>query len=106
MTAPLLSIVTVVRNDLRGLKRTLRSIEAQLSALKTLPTELLIVDGASGDGSLQVAEAFRAKLGLPVRVLQQPPQGVYPAMNLGWRQARGQWLIYVNAGDLLGAVHP
>ena len=61
MTAPLLSIVTVVRNDLHGLKRTLRSIESQLSALKTLPTELLIVDGASGDGSLQVAEAFRDK---------------------------------------------
>jgi hypothetical protein len=106
MTAPLLSIVTVVRNDLHGLKRTLRSIEAQLSALKTLPTELLIVDGASGDGSLQVAEAFRDKRGLPVRLLQQPPQGVYPAMNLAWRQARGQWLIYVNAGDLLGDVHP
>ena len=106
MTAPLLSIVTVVRNDLHGLKRTLRSIESQLSALKTLPTELLIVDGASGDGSLQVAEAFRDKRGLPVRVLQQPPQGVYPAMNLAWRQARGQWLIFVNAGDLLADVHP
>ena len=33
MTAPLLSIVTVVRNDLRGLTRTLRSIEAQLGVL-------------------------------------------------------------------------
>ena len=104
MTAPLLSIVTVVRNDLHGLKRTLRSIEKQLGALNTLPTEVLIVDGASDDGSRGVAEAFRDKRALPVRVLQQKPQGVYPAMNLGWRQARGQWLIYANAGDLLANV--
>ena len=27
-------------------------------------------------------------------------------MNLAWRQARGQWLIFVNAGDLLADVHP
>ena len=106
MTAPLLSIVTVVRNDLHGLKRTLRSIEAQLSALKTLPTELLIVDGASEDGSREVAEAFRDQRALPVRVLRQPPQGVYPAMNLGWRQARGQWLVYLNAGDLMASIQP
>ena len=106
MTAPLLSIVTVVRNDLRGLKRTLRSIEAELGVLRTLPTELLIVDGASNDGSREVAEAFRDERALPVRVLQQPPQGVYPAMNLGWRQARGEWLIYTNAGDLLTNVQP
>ena len=106
MTAPLLSIVTVVRNDLRGLKRTLQSIEAQLGVLRTLPPELLIVDGASDDGSREVAEAFRDQRALPVRVLGQPPQGVYPAMNLGWRQARGAWLIYANAGDLLASVQP
>ena len=106
MTAPLLSIVTVVRNDLRGLTRTLRSIEAQLGVLRTLSTELLIVDGVSDDGSREVAEAFRDQRALPVRVLGQPPQGVYPAMNLGWRQARGEWLIYANAGDLLASVQP
>ena len=38
-------------------------------------------------------------------MLQQPPQGVYPA-DLGWRQARGEWVIYVNAGDLLASVQP
>ena len=83
MTATLHSIVTVVRNDLRGLTRTLRSIEAQRGVLTTLLTELLIVDGASNDGSREAAEAFRDQRTLPVRVLGQPPEGVYPAMNLG-----------------------
>ena len=96
--------MTIVRDDLQGLKSTLGSIKAQLNFLKTLPAELIIIDGASKDGSRECAEAFRDEQDLPVRLLQQAPQGVYPAMNLGWRQARGEWLIYINAGDLLADI--
>jgi len=104
--APLLSLVIVVRNDARGLQRTLQSIELQQTALATLPSEVVIIDGTSSDGSLSIAEAFRNRRTLPTRVIEQPPLGIYPAMNLGWRQARGCWLMYVNAGDRLVQVTP
>lgn len=68
--------------------------------------ELLCIDGS---GVPLSDEEMRAPLqGLPFhvaarfslrRIHQFPPQGVYPAMNLGVSQASGDWLIFMNAGD-------
>jgi hypothetical protein len=91
----------VVRNAATDLRRTLSSFENQAAGLQALPTELVLVDGASTDGSLQLAQHWAASAFLPTRLLQQPPQGIYAAMNLAWRQASGNWLLFINAGDLL-----
>jgi glycosyltransferase involved in cell wall biosynthesis len=98
---PRLSLCLVVRNAAPDLRRTLASMEAQLSHLRALPAELVVVDGESGDGSRQLAERWGARSGMPTSCHQQPPQGIYPAMNLAWQQAGGDWLLFINAGDLL-----
>jgi len=98
---PRLSLCLVVRNAAPALRRTLVSFEAQLSALQALPAEVVVVDGGSEDGSRQLAEGWVAQSGLRATCQEQHPQGIYPAMNLAWRQAAGEWLLFINAGDLL-----
>lgn len=98
---PQLSICIVVRNAARALARTLASIEQQIVPLQALPSELVVVDGESSDGSFQLAMDWAASLSLAVRLSSQPPRGIYPAMNQAWRLARGGWLLFINAGDLL-----
>lgn len=103
---PRLSLCLVVRDAVAGLRRTLASLEAQLVALRALPAEVVVVDGASTDGSLQLAERWLARSGLRARCQQQAPQGIYPAMNLAWQVAEGEWLLFINAGDLLLEASP
>lgn len=93
--APLISLITVVMNDVSGLRTTADSILFQ----KFQDFEWLIIDGYSSDGSWELAE----DLGLLPRVtaLQTPPTGIYRAMNLGAEKSSAPWLWFVNAGDVL-----
>ncbi|MFN9645526.1 MAG: glycosyltransferase [Cyanobacteriota bacterium] len=98
---PRLSLCVVVRNAAPDLRRTLASLDAQWAALQALPVELVLVDGHSDDGGLELAESWAARRNRRAAILQQPPDGIYPAMNLAWRAAAGEWLLFINAGDLL-----
>lgn len=94
-----LSVVTVVRNDAEALRRTLASVAAQDPELLTSgAVEHLIVDGASTDGTCELALAWAAEHPW-VRVHSAPDSGVYNAMNAGVRLARGDLLLFLNAGD-------
>ena len=91
---PLLSIITVVRDDLAGLERTRSSVAAQLFQ----DLEWLIIDGASTDGTAQFA---RGILEPPVSVVSEPDRGIYDAMNKGLDLAAGDYVLFLNAGDTL-----
>ncbi len=56
MPSPLISIITVVRNDPEGLRLTLATVALH----KGLCTEYIVIDGASTDNTLAVAETRRA----------------------------------------------
>lgn len=90
----LLSIVTVNRNDEKGLARTLNSI-AQVMAEDV---ECIVVDGLSSDESVAVA---RSILGGHRNALirSEADSGIYDAMNKGAALASGKYLAYVNSGD-------
>lgn len=92
---PLISIITVVKSDLSGLKATARSILGQ----KNSNVEWLIVDGGSDSETAEYVAAIQSSFN--VRRLSLPPLGIYNAMNFGASQANGKWLWYLNAGDLL-----
>jgi glycosyltransferase involved in cell wall biosynthesis len=92
-----LSIITVNRNDAAGLEKSLRSIASQSVA----PFECIVVDGASTDDSVTVAGRYGQVVS---RLITEPDEGVFDAMNKGWRAARGDWLLYLNSGDELA--HP
>ena len=96
---PLISVVTVVFNDPQGLARTLRSVQPHLDRGQD-QVEHWVVDGST-NGDVRAA---LARHGDPrVHALHEPDDGLFDAMNKGLRLATGDWVLFVNAGDLL---HP
>jgi glycosyltransferase involved in cell wall biosynthesis len=64
----------------------------------------LIVDGASTDGTMALAEAYKAQsdasgCGHKVILQSEPDHGIYDAMNKGLTQASGDYVVFMNAGD-------
>lgn len=95
---PLISIITVTYNCNATLERTLQSIQTQTFT----QFEHLIVDGASTDGTAQTAEAYKLhNPQLDIVVRSEPDKGLYDAMNKGIRMARGEYIVFLNAGDKL-----
>jgi glycosyltransferase involved in cell wall biosynthesis len=93
MTAqhPLLSIVTVTLNPGDALGRTIRSVAEQTFT----DHEHVVKDGGSTDGSLLAARGGRN-----VRIVERPDGGIYDAMNQALEACRGDYVLFLNAGDL------
>lgn len=94
------TVITITYNAESVVQRTLDSVLAQTHE----DVEHLIIDGASTDGTLKLAEAYKAKSdaserGHKVIVRSEPDDGIYHAMNKGLTQASGDYIIYMNAGD-------
>lgn len=60
--------------------------------------EIIVRDGASRDDTVRQVEDFPD---LPIRVVSEPDQGQYDAINKGFELATGEILGWINAGDLL-----
>lgn len=94
------TIVTITYNAADVFMRTANSV-----ALQTYTdVEHLIVDGASSDGTRQLAEEYKkasdaADNGHEVIVVSEPDKGLYDAMNKGRRMATGDYVCFLNAGD-------
>ena len=100
MSKPLISIITVTYNAEPTIERTLRSVEEQ-----TYPRiEHVIIDGCSSDHTLSHIQRYVERNGGRrhlIRVVREPDQGLYDAMNKGIQQATGDYLVFLNAGDRL-----
>ncbi len=96
----ILSIVTVVKDDLEGFKRTLNSIETSVSKNQTLGLafqfEWIVVDSSLNQNLIQnVLE----RQDLKYSYMWTNPEGVYPAMNKAAEISHGEYLYFLNAGD-------
>jgi glycosyltransferase involved in cell wall biosynthesis len=60
--------------------------------------EILVIDDGSSDDSLAIARGFQADR---VRVFHQDNRGASAARNVGLRHARGEYIQYLDADDLL-----
>lgn len=89
---PELSIVTVNLNNAEGLEKTIRSVIQQTCS----DYELIIVDGASTDGSINIIEKYRSNIKFFV---SEPDHGVYDAMNKGIEASAGNYCLFLNSGD-------
>jgi len=89
---PIISIITVVFNGERFIKNTIESIVGQVESC----SELVVIDGASTDGTLDLIRRYSSKIDYWV---SEPDNGIYDAMNKGIRAATGDYLIFLNAGD-------
>ncbi len=91
---PTISYVTVVRNAVRTVERTLASVQAQ----RGVAVEHIVVDGASTDGTLEVVERHAAQLAYYV---SEPDGGLYDALNKAVELAAGDYVCVLNADDWL-----
>lgn len=93
-----ISVLIACHNAERTLAQTLDSLFAQ-----TLPAdEIIIVDDGSTDGSAQVAAAYQDK---GTTLIRQPNMGASNARNTAFSASSGQFVIFVDADDLVGAQH-
>jgi len=95
---PQLTIITITYNAEKYLGRTLQSVA---TAARLVPgvadsIEYILIDGASTDGTLQVAERYSLILN---RIMSEPDRGLYDAMNKGLSLATGEYVWFLNAGD-------
>lgn len=97
-TAPLLSIVIPTFGSQAVLGAALQSIAAQ----GWRDYEVIVSDGASSDGTLDVAAGFTAALAALV-LDSRPDTGVYDAINRGIQRARGEWVLILGSDDRLHA---
>ena len=91
-----LSIITVNLNDKAGLEKTIKSVISQTFT----DYEFIIIDGKSTDGSLDIIDRYKDKIGYRV---SEKDSGIYNAMNKGIKQATGEYLYFLNSGDALYA---
>lgn len=89
---PLFSIITVCYNAGKTISPTIESVRQQTCRLY----EHIVVDGASKDDTLALLEGSPDPLR---RMVSEPDHGIYDAMNKGLGMARGEYVIFLNAGD-------
>ncbi|CAN1595458.1 glycosyltransferase [Pseudomonas sp. B21-028] len=96
MTEVLVSVVIPAYNYAETLPRAVNSVVAQLGDSKA---ELLVIDDGSTDATPQVLERLLAKHGGIFRVLRKPNGGLSSVRNRGIEEARGDYLIFLDADD-------
>jgi glycosyltransferase involved in cell wall biosynthesis len=90
---PFLSIISVVYNDADNLKKRIGSVKSQ----SFNDYELIIIDGQSTDGTLDIIESNREYIS---SWISERDSGIYDAMNKGIGLARGKYIEFLNAGDV------
>ena len=86
------SIITVVLNDIFGLKKTMDSLWSQ----DTNDYEWIVIDGGSNDGTFEyLSEIPQQRL----KWISENDTGIYDAMNKGIKLCQSNYVLFLNAGD-------
>lgn len=93
---PLLSIVIPTQNSASSLSLALETIKNQ--TFKNI--EVLIIDGASSDYTLEIADSYKSDFRF-YTLVSEPDKGIYDAMNKGVKLAKGEWLYFMGCDDSL-----
>ena len=92
--APRISLVVPNYNSEDFIEATIQSILSQ----KYSNLQLIVVDGASTDGSRQIIERFLDRIDV---LIVEPDEGQYDALNKGFGHADGDILGWLNSDDIL-----
>lgn len=87
------SIVTVSFNCISSIEDTILSVVCQNYEYK----EFIIIDGGSTDGTLDIIKKYKEKIDYWI---SEKDAGIYDAMNKGINVSNGEWIIFMNSGDL------
>lgn len=91
---PTISIVTAVYNGASSLEKTIESVARQLGR----EVEYVVIDGGSTDGTVDI---IRKHSDVVACWVSEPDKGIYDAWNKGIRHARGDYISFVGADDVV-----
>lgn len=91
---PTLSIITINYNNKSGLEKTIASVIKQTFN----DYEFIVIDGNSNDGSKEIITSFNDKI---TNSVSEADKGIYDAQNKGITKATGNYLLFLNSGDVL-----
>lgn len=91
-SAPLFSIITVVRNAVDTVENCIESVKNQ----SLTDFEYIVIDGLSDDGTSEVISAHQSVIDIYVR---EKDAGIYDAMNKAIAMCRGRYIGIINADD-------
>ena len=93
MSEPQLSIVTVTYNCESVIENTLRSVINSTYD----KVEYIVIDGQSNDQTLDIVNSYKSEIDL---IVSEPDEGIYDAMNKGIGESNGDFIYFLNAGDI------
>jgi glycosyltransferase involved in cell wall biosynthesis len=88
-----LSVITVTHNCASLIQKTFENVLMKDATL----LEYIVIDGGSVDGTVDIINNYKDRLSY---TLSEPDSGIYDAMNKGIQAATGEWILFLNAGDI------
>ncbi|MDE2417531.1 MAG: glycosyltransferase [Burkholderiales bacterium] len=90
----LISVIVAVYNGAATLQQCIDSVVSQTYQ----DVELIVIDGGSTDGTVDLLVTNASKLGYWV---SEPDKGIYNAWNKALRHTNGEWVCFLGADDYL-----
>lgn len=88
-----ITVITICFNCVDEIEATILSVINQTYD----DIEYIIVDGGSTDGTLDIINKYAPKI---TKIISEPDKGIYDAMNKGVNISTGEWINFMNAGDI------
>lgn len=88
-----ISVVTVCYNAVNTIEKTISSVINQTYS----DIEYIIIDGGSKDGTIELIKKYADYITYWV---SESDSGIYHAMNKGIEAATGEWINFMNSGDI------
>jgi len=92
--ATTVSVIATVKNEEEAIRRLLDSLLAQTRP----PDEVIIADGGSTDGTLEILRTYAARGDLPLQILIRPGANISQGRNAAIEAAQGEIIASTDAG--------
>jgi glycosyltransferase involved in cell wall biosynthesis len=93
MSSFILSIITPTLNSSLTIERYFNSLPPELSKF----IEIVIVDNHSSDCTIEIVNQYKNKFS--IKLYQKGDNGIYDAMNIGYKISSGKFLLFLNSDD-------
>ncbi len=88
----LISVITVVYNNVSMIESTIQSVVSSNFS----DFEYIVIDGNSNDGTTEVIKKYSNQI---TQFISESDNGIYHAMNKGVNLSKGLYCIFMNSGD-------